>query len=107
MASGGGGEADLGEAAAAVDGLGREAADAVADLLPMLNGRLGALSVFPLFPKEGVAAKRVILQGIKGSRAPLRLLPGMVLHEADGSYTRQAMDVLREAKPLDLYHSVR
>ncbi len=65
-------------------------ADALEDLLALLKGRFGALAVYPLFPKQGLPAKRVLIRGIKGSRAPLAILPGMVLHEADGSYTKQA-----------------
>lgn len=77
-------------------------ADMLAKLLDAMDGRFGALSVYPLFPRKGEPAKRVLVQGIKASRAPLALLPGMVLHEADGSYTREANDILRNAASLDL-----
>ena len=70
-------------------------AEALDELLGLLKGRFGALAVFPLFPKQGTPAKRVLIQGIKGSRAPLEMLPGMVLHEADGSYTDPANHILR------------
>jgi tRNA1(Val) A37 N6-methylase TrmN6 len=70
-------------------------AEALEELLVLLKGRFGAIAIYPLFPKQGVAAKRVLVQGIKGSRAPLEMLPGMVLHEADGSYTQQADLILR------------
>ncbi len=53
------------------------------------------VSVFPLWPRAGEAAKRVILQVKKGSRAPLAMLPGLVLHKDDGSYTPEADAVLR------------
>jgi tRNA1(Val) A37 N6-methylase TrmN6 len=53
------------------------------------------VSVFPLYPRAGEAAKRVILQAKKGARAPLAMLAGMVLHEADGAYTAAADAVLR------------
>ena len=53
------------------------------------------LRIFPLWPRAGEAAKRVIVQMTKGSRAPLALLPGLVLHGADGSYLGEADDVLR------------
>jgi tRNA1(Val) A37 N6-methylase TrmN6 len=44
----------------------------------------------------------VILQARKGSRAGLRLLPGLALHEADGRYTAKAEAVLRHGKALVL-----
>jgi tRNA1(Val) A37 N6-methylase TrmN6 len=53
------------------------------------------VSVFPLHPRAGEAAKRVVVQVRKGSRAPLAMLHGLVLHAADGSYTTEADAVLR------------
>jgi tRNA1(Val) A37 N6-methylase TrmN6 len=60
----------------------------------------GSLTMLPLWPRAGVAAKRVILQAIKGGRGPDRLLSGLVLHEADGSFTAAAEAVLRHAHAL-------
>jgi tRNA1(Val) A37 N6-methylase TrmN6 len=53
------------------------------------------LSVFPLWPKRDIPAKRVLIQLRRGSRAPLSLLPGLVLHENDGRYTPEADAILR------------
>lgn len=77
-------------------------ADALNTLMSLLEGRVGNAAVFPLFPKSGAPAKRLIVQGVKGSKAPLRMLPGMVLHEADGAYTSAANAVLRYAATVDL-----
>jgi tRNA1(Val) A37 N6-methylase TrmN6 len=41
------------------------------------------------------------VQARKASRAGLRLLPGLVLHEADGRYTDKAEAVLREGAALE------
>jgi tRNA1(Val) A37 N6-methylase TrmN6 len=46
--------------------------------------RFGDLRVLPLHPRVGEPATRVIVQGIKGSRAPLVLRAGLVLHKPDG-----------------------
>jgi tRNA1(Val) A37 N6-methylase TrmN6 len=62
----------------------------------------GAVVVFPLWPKAGVDAKRVIVQARPGRRTPLRIAPGLVLHEADGSYTAAARAILREGQALPL-----
>jgi len=70
-------------------------AEALGDFLALFEGRFGGVLIYPLFPREGVPAKRVLVQGIKGSRAPLELLPGMVLHARDGSYTEEADTILR------------
>ena len=65
-------------------------ADALATLLAALEGRLGALELLPIFPKQGEKATRVILRGRKGVKTPLALLPGLVLHEAGGGFTPEA-----------------
>jgi tRNA1(Val) A37 N6-methylase TrmN6 len=76
--------------------------DRLPHLLSLLEGGCGGISVFPLFPAEGTAATRIIVQAKKGSRAPLRLLPGLVLHGPDGAYTALAEAVLRRGAALDL-----
>jgi tRNA1(Val) A37 N6-methylase TrmN6 len=76
--------------------------DCLGELLPLLEGRFSDIAVFPLFPRAGEPATRVILQGRKGSRAALRLLPGLVLHGPHGAYTEEAEAVLRGGKPLPL-----
>lgn len=77
-------------------------ADALGELLGLLEPRFGDLAVFPLFPKRGDPATRIIVQGRKGSRAPTKLLAGLVLHEADGRYTDEAEAVLRGGAALEL-----
>ena len=47
-----------------------------------------------------MAAKRVILQARKGSRAPMDLLPGLALHDAEGRYTPEAEAILRDGASL-------
>jgi len=75
-------------------------ADALEALLPALSGRVGDLRIFPIFPREGEKAVRVVLRGRKGSKAPLSLLPGLVLHKPDGGFTPLAEAVHREGRPL-------
>lgn len=70
-------------------------ADRLADLLAALHPKAGAIRVIPLYSKAGQPAKRVILRAIKGSRAPLVLDPGVVLHQPDGSYFPALEAVLR------------
>jgi tRNA1(Val) A37 N6-methylase TrmN6 len=76
-------------------------AECLGELVGLLDGRFGDISVFPLFPKKGEPAARIIVQGRKGSRAGLKLLSGLVLHEQDGSYTAKAEAVLRGGGALD------
>jgi tRNA1(Val) A37 N6-methylase TrmN6 len=60
------------------------------------------VAVFPLWPRQGEAAKRVIAQIVKGSSAPLNVLPGLVLHESNGRYTREADAVLTGEGGIDM-----
>jgi tRNA1(Val) A37 N6-methylase TrmN6 len=65
-----------------------------------LAGRVGSLTLVPLWPRAGEAARRVILLGRKGGRGPARVAPGLVLHQADGAFTPEAEAVLRDAAAL-------
>ncbi len=71
-------------------------AEALSKVLATFEGRFGDITVAPLFPRYGLAATRIIVQGVKGSRAPIQLLPGMVLHGGDGKFTGSAEAILRE-----------
>ena len=75
-------------------------AEALAPLLAAFEGRFGGLQVIPLHPRAGEPAIRVIVRGTKGSRAPLGIAAGIVLHEADGSPTPAARAALRDAAKL-------
>lgn len=55
----------------------------VQSLAPLLAGfeqRFGAITVLPLAPRVGEPVTRLLIRGIKGSRAPLTLLSSRVLH---------------------------
>jgi tRNA1(Val) A37 N6-methylase TrmN6 len=68
----------------------------------MVACRLGGLVLFPLWPKAGVPARRILVAARRGIRSPARLAPGLVLHEADGRFTAAADAILRHGAALDL-----
>ena len=70
-------------------------ADRLAELLAALQGRTGGISVLAIHPRDGEEASRVLIRAKKGSRAPLRLLPPLVLHQADGRFTPEAEAIHR------------
>ena len=71
-------------------------ADRLADLLVLLGETAGSFSVRPVHPFADEPAKRVLVQAIKTGRAPLRLLPPLVLHDrAGGKHTAEAEAILR------------
>ena len=51
--------------------------------------------MLPVHPKPGAPAIRVLVRAAKASRAPLSLLPGFLLTDADGRPTAEAEAVLR------------
>ena len=72
-----------------------------------LNEALVALpragvTVLPLWPRAGEPAGRVIVQVHKGSGAPFRLDPGLILHDTTGAYTPTADAILRGESALAL-----
>jgi tRNA1(Val) A37 N6-methylase TrmN6 len=76
-------------------------ADRLDDLLAALRDRAGEIAVLPLWPMRDRPAKRVLVRARKGVGGPTSLLPGLVLHEADGRYTAAAEAVLRAGQGLD------
>lgn len=75
-------------------------ADQVQAILQALGKSFGATEIIPLWPKAGTPAKRVIIRTIKHRKTPAAILPGLILHDADGSYTNAAQDILRGGKKL-------
>lgn len=70
-------------------------ADRLAELLIGLEGRAGEVTVFPLWPKDGEIANRVIVRARKGIKSPMQLMSGLTLHDADGGYTKAADRALK------------
>jgi tRNA1(Val) A37 N6-methylase TrmN6 len=77
-------------------------AQALGDILMAFEGRFGDVRVLPLYARDGDVAIRIIVSGIKGSRAPLTILAGFVLHTSNRSFTPQAQAILRDGAPLPL-----
>ena len=71
-------------------------ADRLADLLALLGEGAGSFAVRGVHPHADEPAKRVLVSAIRTGKAPLRLLPPLVLHDRSGSkHTAEAEAVLR------------
>lgn len=76
-------------------------AEAVPEILAALAGRVGSPSVIAIRPRAEAPAKRVLVRAVKGGRAPLAILPDLVLHdESGGKYAPRAEAVLRGEAPI-------
>ena len=54
------------------------------EILSAFDGRFGGARVLPVNARAGDAAIRIIVRAVRGSRAPLALLPPLTLHESAG-----------------------
>lgn len=81
-------------------------AEALAQVLSALEGRFGGIKILPIRPRRGEIANRVIISGIKGSRAPLSVLPGFILHNEGNGFTSEAEAILRGGAGLDLGQAI-
>lgn len=72
-------------------------ADRLADILAGLAaGKCGSFQIRPIHPRAAEPAKRVLVRAVKTGKAPLRLLPGLVLHpDAGAKHTAEAEAILR------------
>jgi len=72
-------------------------ADRLADLLALLGATAGSFQIRAVHPFADAPAKRVLVQAVKTGKAPLRILPPLVLHprDGDGKHTPEAEAVFR------------
>jgi tRNA1(Val) A37 N6-methylase TrmN6 len=77
-------------------------AEALPELIEALASRFGGLLLLPVHPRPGSPASRVIVCGTKGSRAPLQIRPGLVLHDGAGGFMPEVEAILRHGAGLDL-----
>ncbi len=75
--------------------------DALQSILLAIGRRLGGLALLAIHPRAGDTAHRLLIAGVKGSRAPLRMAPPLVLHEASGAFTARAEAIHRGEATID------
>ncbi len=68
----------------------------LADILALLAPKAGSVQIRPVHPFDDQPAKRVLVRAVKTGKAPLRLLPPLVLHGRDGGkHTAEVEEILR------------
>lgn len=65
-------------------------ADGLREVLDALHGGFGAVAVIPVYTRAGEPASRLLVEARRSSRAPLTLLPPLLLHAEDGRFTPRA-----------------
>jgi len=69
-------------------------ADRLADLLALLGDKAGSFQVRPIHPFADEPAKRVLIRAVKTGKAPLRLLPALILHDRGGDKHRPEVEAI-------------
>ena len=75
-------------------------AEALGDVLEGCRRRFGGILIRPLHPRDGAPANRIIVTATRGSRAPLTLSAGIVLHAPGGGFSPAIEAALRHGAAL-------
>jgi tRNA1(Val) A37 N6-methylase TrmN6 len=75
--------------------------EALSVILAAVGSRLGGLALLPVHPTKCASAHRLLVSGVKGSKAPLRLASALILHGADGRLTPEADALHRGDRLID------
>ena len=75
--------------------------EAVEALIAAAIERFGGLDLLPVHARTDKPAHRILVSGLKGSRAPLRILSPLVIHGAAGNAFRPEVErILRDGAGL-------
>lgn len=77
-------------------------AERLDEILATLMTKMGAIKIYPFWPDESKAAKLVLIQARKSVKTDCTLMPGMVLHQEDHSYTNAADAIFRGNQTIEL-----
>lgn len=65
-------------------------ADRLDDVLHIMKGWFGDIAILPMHPREDQTATRILISGKRNSRAPMRILPSLVIHRNENGFTDRA-----------------
>ncbi|MDR0677974.1 MAG: methyltransferase [Holosporaceae bacterium] len=69
-------------------------ASRIDDILCSLKNIAGSIQIIPIFPKINCRANRIIVTAKKSSKSASSILPGIVVHESNGSYSEAVREIL-------------
>jgi tRNA1(Val) A37 N6-methylase TrmN6 len=77
-------------------------ADRLGDILGLVSSKAGSIQIRPIQPFADAPAKRVLVRAVKAGKAPLLLLPPLILHDRSGAkHTPEVEAILRGEAALD------
>jgi len=77
-------------------------ADGLASALAALGSGFGAIVLLPVYPRPDAGAIRILVRAVRGSRAALKILPGLTLNDGSSRPTPEAEAILRGGATLSL-----
>jgi tRNA1(Val) A37 N6-methylase TrmN6 len=83
-------------------------AERLPEILTHMGQSCGNIRILPISSRKEHPAKRIIIQAIKGSKSPMKLLPPFIVHDGDqhnkdgNDYSLFAEKILRHGAELDL-----
>ncbi|HVV41748.1 MAG TPA: methyltransferase [Nitrobacter sp.] len=76
--------------------------DGLAEVLAALDRGFGSVALLPVHHDIGTPALRILIRAIKGGRAPLQVLAGLMLNDESGLPSKQATNILAGDEGLPL-----
>jgi tRNA1(Val) A37 N6-methylase TrmN6 len=80
-------------------------ADGLADVLAALSRGFGSVSILPVHGEAEKPAIRVLVRAVKGGRAPMRLLPALMLNDESRVPKKEVRNILEGRAVLSLAES--
>jgi tRNA1(Val) A37 N6-methylase TrmN6 len=77
-------------------------ADGIADALATLARGFGSLAILPVHADAARPAIRVLIRGVKGGKAPARVLGGLMLNDESGVPNKEVAEMLSGRRVLPL-----
>jgi tRNA1(Val) A37 N6-methylase TrmN6 len=77
-------------------------ADGIAEVLAAFSKGFGSLAILPVHADIGRPAIRVLVRGVKGGKAPARVLSGLVLNDESGLPNKKVAEMLSGKRVLPM-----
>jgi tRNA1(Val) A37 N6-methylase TrmN6 len=68
------------------------------EILDAMEGRFGAAQIVPVLPRATEPAIRIVIRAVRASRAPLSLMPPLIVHDATGNGFTDRADAVNNGR---------
>ena len=71
-------------------------ADRLGDILSLMQGKFGAIEIWPIYSKPSEPAIRIVIRAIRNRKTPMVIHPPVVMFDPDGAESQQSKSILRD-----------